>query len=274
MIVPPRKRGSRPTILLLMGVSGVGKTTTTVNLAAGLAKIGQRVLMVDLDPQGNATMGSGVDKREIKLSIYDVLLESATVTEARIRAEKCGYDVLGANRELAGAEVELVDVERREARLKAALAAVAQRAEEAGREAPRAVARRADDHGVVAPSGAPVPGPAVSWKGRRHGPRQDRRWANAWSPEQISRRLKIDFPDMTVPLLEGSATLPGLSGSASARDRTLTVTLTNPSLQDGVVTRIRLTGGARLREGRATVLTHEDMHATNTFERPSEVSLV
>ena len=61
---------------------GVGKTTTTVNLAAGLARVGQRVLMVDLDPQGNATMGSGVDKRAMKLSVYDVLLESATVNEA------------------------------------------------------------------------------------------------------------------------------------------------------------------------------------------------
>jgi chromosome partitioning protein len=101
----------------------VGKTTTTVNLAAGLARIGQRVLLVDLDPQGNATMGSGVDKRSMELSVYDVLLESATVQEAALFSEKCGYHVLGANRELAGAEVELVDLERREKRLKTALAA-------------------------------------------------------------------------------------------------------------------------------------------------------
>jgi chromosome partitioning protein len=80
--------------------------------------------MVDLDPQGNATMGSNVDKRNLALTVYDVLLESASVAEARLLSEKCGYHVLGANRELAGAEVELVDVERREKRLKLALEAV------------------------------------------------------------------------------------------------------------------------------------------------------
>jgi chromosome partitioning protein len=109
---------------------GVGKTTTTVNLAAGLAQAGQRVLMIDLDPQGNATMGSGVDKRQLELTVYDVLLESATIEEARVTSQKlvdagCSYDVLGANRELAGAEVELVDVERREKRLRQAIQEVA-----------------------------------------------------------------------------------------------------------------------------------------------------
>jgi chromosome partitioning protein len=103
---------------------GVGKTTTCVNLAAGLAQIGQRVLLVDLDPQGNATMGSGVDKRSLDPSVYDVLLGNATVAETRRRSELGGYDVLGANRELAGAEVELVGLEGRERRLKDALAVV------------------------------------------------------------------------------------------------------------------------------------------------------
>ena len=108
---------------------GVGKTTTTVNLAAGLARIGQRVLLVDLDPQGNATMGSGVDKRALALSVYDVLLESASIAEAAVVPDKlaevgAGYAVLGANRELAGAEIELVGEERRERRLREALAPV------------------------------------------------------------------------------------------------------------------------------------------------------
>jgi alpha-N-arabinofuranosidase len=84
---------------------------------------------------------------------------------------------------------------------------------------------------------------------------------------------KISLPEMTVPLLEGTGRIPGLSGSASIRDKNLTVTLTNPSLKETVAARIRLSGGARLREGRATVLTHEEMRATNTFEKPNEVRL-
>ena len=104
---------------------GVGKTTTSVNLAAALAKLGQRVLLIDLDPQGNATMGSGVDKRAVTRTVYQVLIGLADIRECRVRSEAAGFDVLPANRELAGAEIELVDFDERETRLKDAIAAVA-----------------------------------------------------------------------------------------------------------------------------------------------------
>jgi chromosome partitioning protein len=104
---------------------GVGKTTTAVNLAAGIAAHGKRVLLVDLDPQGNATMGSGVDKRALTTSVYEVLLGLAEIGTASRRSEQGGYDVLGSNRELAGAEVELVGFDDRETRLKSALATIA-----------------------------------------------------------------------------------------------------------------------------------------------------
>ena len=97
---------------------GVGKTTTTVNLAASLGAAKQRVLLIDLDPQGNATMGSGINKADLETTIYDVLMGEKTIVEARIRSAACKYDILPANRELAGAEIELVDVEGREMRLK------------------------------------------------------------------------------------------------------------------------------------------------------------
>jgi chromosome partitioning protein len=103
---------------------GVGKTTTTVNLAASLAVAGQRVLLVDLDPQGNATMGSGVDKRALRASVYQVLLGQADIVSVRVPSAGGGYDVLPANRELAGAEVEMVELPHRETRLKTALEAV------------------------------------------------------------------------------------------------------------------------------------------------------
>ena len=105
---------------------GVGKTTTSVNLAAGLCGEAQRVLLIDLDPQGNATMGSGIDKRGLQSSIYQVLLGLTTVQSVRQKSESGGYDILPANRELAGAEVEMVDLENRETRLKSALTAIAE----------------------------------------------------------------------------------------------------------------------------------------------------
>jgi chromosome partitioning protein len=103
---------------------GVGKTTTAVNLAAGLVAQKQRVLLIDLDPQGNATMGSGVDKANLENSVYQVLIGMATAAQTVLYAPAAGYSVMPANRDLAGAEVELVDLENREMRLKLALAEI------------------------------------------------------------------------------------------------------------------------------------------------------
>ena len=100
---------------------GVGKTTTSLNLAAALARLGKRALLVDLDPQGNATMGAGIDKRVLQRTVYQVLIGQATPAQVRLRSEAGGFDLLPANRDLAGAELELIDLERRERRLKDAL---------------------------------------------------------------------------------------------------------------------------------------------------------
>jgi len=104
---------------------GVGKTTTAVNLAASLAHFGKRVLLVDLDPQGNATMGSGVDKRTLVRTVYHLLLGQSALAAVRQASPRGGYDVLPANRDLAGAEVELVGIARRDFRLREAMETVA-----------------------------------------------------------------------------------------------------------------------------------------------------
>jgi chromosome partitioning protein len=101
---------------------GVGKTTTAVNLAASLCAMKRRVLLVDLDPQGNATTGSGLDKRAQDATVYQVLLGERKIADVRVPSPTAGFDVVPANRDLAGAEIELVDLPERETRLKDALA--------------------------------------------------------------------------------------------------------------------------------------------------------
>ncbi|HJP35083.1 MAG: ParA family protein [Gammaproteobacteria bacterium] len=103
---------------------GVGKTTTSVNLAASLAATKRSVLLLDLDPQGNATMGSGVDKREVEKSSYDVLMDESGIADSVINLSELGYDLLPANADLTAAEVALIDELGRELKLRQAVDAV------------------------------------------------------------------------------------------------------------------------------------------------------
>ena len=102
----------------------MGKTTTAINLAAALAKHGQKVLLIDLDPQGNATMGSGIDKAIVTHHLYNVLIGEVSISDATVRSESGQYDVLPSNRELSGAEIDLVNLPDREKRLQKAVRSV------------------------------------------------------------------------------------------------------------------------------------------------------
>ena len=102
---------------------GVGKTTTAINMAASLARMDQKILLVDLDPQGNASVGSGVDRDGQKATVYEVLVHSSPIADAIVRTESA-FDVIASNRELSGALIELVSEEHREFRMREALQSI------------------------------------------------------------------------------------------------------------------------------------------------------
>lgn len=103
---------------------GVGKTTTAINLAASMAHLQKRVLLIDIDPQGNATTGCGVDKDGINVGVYQVLIGTSGVRQAVIPLPNLGFSIIGSNRSLSGAEVELLDMDDRDSRLRSALAEI------------------------------------------------------------------------------------------------------------------------------------------------------
>ncbi len=113
---------------------GVGKTTTSINLAASLVNAGKRILLIDLDPQGNTTMGSGIDKRFLQHTVYHVLLGEQPIANVRISETKGRYHLIPANQDLAGAEIEMVGLEQRETRLKSTSARRPRRGDPGGQD--------------------------------------------------------------------------------------------------------------------------------------------
>src|SRR5277367_5545974 len=112
------------TIAVCNQKGGTGKTTTTINLAAALTVLGKKILIVDMDPQGNASSGMGVNKNEIKESLYDVLIHRISISQSLIKTSVNNLEIVPCNINLTGAEIELVGVLSRETRLKKAIEVV------------------------------------------------------------------------------------------------------------------------------------------------------